>query len=92
MLSNTDKKILKAKAHTLKPVVTVGAKGLTENVLQEIEIALNAHELIKIKLAGQDRTERPEVIQEIVSHSQSEIIQTIGAVAVIYRENQEEKS
>jgi RNA-binding protein len=92
MLSNTDKKSLKAKAHTLKPVVTVGAKGLTENVLQEIEIALNAHELIKIKLAGQDRTERPEVIQEIVSHSQSEIIQTIGAVAVIYRENQEEKS
>lgn len=92
MLSNTDKKSLKAKAHTLKPVVTVGAKGLTENVLQEIEIALNAHELIKIKLAGQDRTERPEVIQEIVNHSQSEIIQTIGAVAVIYRENQEEKS
>lgn len=87
MLSAQLKKTLKTKAHSLKPVVMLGAKGLTEAVISEIDLALNVHELIKIKLAGIERAERKEIIDQIMEQTDAELIQTIGAVAVIYKEN-----
>ncbi len=89
MLTNQAKKSLKARAHHLKPVVTIGTKGLSDNVLMEIEIALEAHELLKLKLSGYDREQRPEVIEQIIAKTDAELIQTIGAVAVIYRESED---
>ena len=51
-LTSQKKQQLKAQAHKLNPVVMLGDKGLTENVLAEVDIALAAHELIKVKIAG----------------------------------------
>ena len=56
---------LRAKAHSLKPVVTVAGKGLTPSVLEELNRALNDHELIKVKIAVGDREQRESVIGEL---------------------------
>jgi len=85
MLSNQERRSLKAKAHSLNPVVMTGAKGLTDNVLAEIEVNLDAHELIKIKLVAENKEERKAMIERIITHTGAELIQTIGHVAAIYR-------
>ena len=71
--------------HQLKPVVTVGGKGLTEGVSGEINRALDDHELIKIKLEIDDRESRAAVRDEICAQVQAELIQTIGKMALILR-------
>jgi RNA-binding protein len=81
------KKELKAKAHALKPVILLGAKGLTPAVLEETDIALQAHELIKIKLTGVERDARKTVSEDICSQLKADLIQLIGTIAVIYRKN-----
>ena len=71
--------------HHLKPVIIVGDKGLTQNLQEELERALNDHELIKIKVASQDREARQEAINALCEASGAEVVQTIGKVAVIMR-------
>ncbi|GAB4261336.1 MAG: ribosome assembly RNA-binding protein YhbY [Methylomicrobium sp.] len=85
-----EKKRLKARAHGLKPVVMIGQSGLTENVLAETEIALNAHELIKVKIRA-EREERSKIQQEICARTGADFIQTIGQILVIYRLNPDKK-
>lgn len=87
MLSSTARQALKAKAHALKPVVLLGAKGLTPPVMQEIDIALNAHELIKVRLTGQAREDRLHMQSEICSTLKAECVQSIGMILVLYRKN-----
>ena len=81
------KKALKAKAHALKPVILLGAKGLTSAVIEETDIALQAHELIKIKLTGVERDERKNIAEAFCTQLKAELIQLIGTIAVIYRKN-----
>lgn len=83
------KQQLKAKAHSLKPVVLLGQHGLTEAVLKEIDGALLAHELIKVKFATTDRDEKHQAFASICTSLQAECVQTIGNVAVIYRKKAE---
>ncbi len=71
--------------HGLKPVVTVAGNGLTEAVLQEIDRALNDHELLKVKLAIADRELRKQVAAELCQQSKCELIQEIGKIALIFR-------
>lgn len=85
-MNSADKKKLRAEAHTLKPVVMIGQSGLTAAVLAEIELALDAHELIKVKIRA-ERDERKMIIEKICSDTGAELIQTIGQIAVIYRLN-----
>ncbi|NOS87008.1 MAG: ribosome assembly RNA-binding protein YhbY [Methylococcaceae bacterium] len=85
-MNPADKKTLKAKAHTLKPVVMIGQSGLTVPVLAEIELALNCHELIKVKIR-QERDERKPIIEQIGAETEAELVQTIGQMAVFYRPN-----
>ena len=59
-LTPAEKKALKAQAHALDPVVLIGDKGLTPNVVKEIDMNLNAHGLIKVREAGDDREARLE--------------------------------
>ncbi|ESS71824.1 hypothetical protein MGMO_88c00360 [Methyloglobulus morosus KoM1] len=80
------KKKLKAQAHGLKPVVMVGQAGLTDAVLAETEIALNAHELIKVKIRA-ERDERNQISEKICTATNATLIQSIGQIAVIYRLN-----
>ncbi len=81
-----DKKKLKSEAHSLKPVVTIGQHGLTDAVLAEIELALDHHELIKIKIRA-ERDERPLISEKICASTGAELIQSIGQITVIYRLN-----
>ncbi len=85
------RKSLKAKAHHLKPVILLGAKGLTPGVIEETNIALLTHELIKVKINGAERDARVVIANEICSQLQAELVQLIGCTAIIYRKNIDEK-
>jgi RNA-binding protein len=85
-VNTADKKKLKEQAHQLKPVVMIGQSGLTAGVMAEIESALNAHELIKIRIRA-ERDERKAISTQICTDSQSELIQLIGQITIIYRPN-----
>jgi len=89
-ISSKFKQKLKAQAHALKPVVLLGNQGLTEAVQAEIENALIAHELIKVKIPGEDRELRKTIADEICKTRQAELVQMIGSICVIYRKNSEE--
>ena len=78
------KKRLRAIGHELKPVVTVAGNGLSSGVLTELNRALDDHELIKVKIVG-DREERDVVIQEIEAIEDTEVVQKIGGIALVYR-------
>lgn len=86
-LSSKYKQQLKAQAHKLKPVVMLGNNGLTEAVQNEIERALTDHELIKIRVAIEDRDIRREILHEICQTRQAELVQKIGNIGVLYRKN-----
>ena len=86
MLINAQKRQqLKANAHHLQPVVTIGAKGLTDNVILEIDGALTAHELIKVKIAGADKTLRVEMADKIAVAIRCLVVGHIGNIAILYR-------
>jgi RNA-binding protein len=85
-LTNRQLRHLRGLTHHLKPVVMVGDKGLSENVMTEIETALNCHELIKIKLRS-DRETRSAWADEIVSSFGAEPVHSIGQVACFFRRN-----
>ena len=73
--------------HHLKPVVTVSDNGLSENLMNELARALYDHELIKVKLAVNDREYRKQLLQSLTQQSESILVQEIGKVALIYRES-----
>ncbi len=86
-LSNPQVRHLRGLAHSLKPVVMVGQHGLRESVLEEIGIALDFHELIKIKVSASDRDERDKIIASILDETRAELVQRIGNMAVLFRRN-----
>ena len=86
-LSKKQIKFLRAKCHDLKAVIMLGQKGLSEEVLNELEIALSFHELVKIKLAVDDRELRKQLIADICTKTQSEEVQSIGKTLSVYRVN-----
>lgn len=88
-LSNKQKQYLKGLAHPLKPVVLLGANGLTEGVVAEIDGALEHHELIKVKIPEDDREMRRAVQDAIARETNAEVVQSIGKTLVLYRAAQE---
>jgi len=76
---------LRGLAHNLNPVVMIGNQGLTENVLKEIELNLNAHELIKVQVAGDDRDARKTILDEISKATGALAVHHIGKQLVFYR-------
>lgn len=84
-LSNKQKQHLKGLAHSLKPVVLLGANGLTEGVMAEIELALEHHELIKVKVPEEDREQREMIYHTIVAHTGAHRVQVIGKILIIYK-------
>ncbi|WP_318465065.1 ribosome assembly RNA-binding protein YhbY [Photobacterium leiognathi] len=90
-LSTKQKQFLKGLAHNQKPVVLMGANGLTEAVLAEIEIALNHHELIKVKVASEERETKVLIVDAIVRETKAEKVQVIGKTLVLYRQSEDRK-
>ena len=87
MLNKTMKHELKSKAHALKPVVLMGANGLTPAVIQEIDNALLANELIKVKLTGVAREDKAQTVETICNALDANMVQLIGHVLTLYRYN-----
>ncbi|MFZ5560330.1 MAG: ribosome assembly RNA-binding protein YhbY [Pseudomonadota bacterium] len=84
-LSIAEKKNFRRIGHELKPVVMTGGQGLTENVLAEIDRALEDHELIKVRISADDRDDRAAAMKMVGSHCKAEIVQTIGKIVLLYR-------
>jgi len=76
----------RASAHNLNPVVMIGQAGLTQAVLAELEIALDVHELIKVKVRA-EKPERLEISEKMCAETGAQLIQSIGQVVVLYRKN-----
>ena len=89
-MTPAERKALKAKAHKLDPVVHVGAKGITEEVIAEIDRALHAHELIKVRAASLDREAREEAFGRIAEKTGAQAVQHIGKVFVLFRKKKDE--
>lgn len=89
MLSKNQLKHLRKLAHDLNPVILLGQHGFTEAVLNELNIALDHHELVKIKLSGSDRDSRNSLIEQICEQSESEVVQAIGKTVTVFRRNHE---
>ncbi|OGA27374.1 MAG: hypothetical protein A3I65_06870 [Betaproteobacteria bacterium RIFCSPLOWO2_02_FULL_68_150] len=88
-LSPAERKALKARAHALEPVVWLGDDGLSDAVLAEIERALAAHELIKVRAAGLARAARDVAMAAICERCAAQPVQHIGKVLVLYRRKPE---
>ena len=86
-LTQEQKKQFKSIGHHLKPVLIVAEQGLSEGVLAELERALNDHELIKVQLRVTEREDRLALISEMTKASRSELVRSIGKVALLYRKN-----
>ncbi|WP_325197243.1 ribosome assembly RNA-binding protein YhbY [Kingella oralis] len=82
---------LRARAHHLNPVVMVGQHGLTEAVIRETETALRAHELIKVRVLGDERDERLLIGEELCAATGAQLVQHIGKLLVLYRERPDDE-
>ena len=76
---------LRGQAHSLSSVVMIGNQGLTDNVFKEIELNLNAHELIKVQIAGGDRDARKTICESICGQTKALAVHQIGKQLVLYR-------
>lgn len=86
-LSRQQIKDFRRIGHQLNPVVILGNNGVSEGVCEEIKRALHDHELIKIKLIGDDREERKAIVNEIAALTDSAVAQMIGKTALLYKNN-----
>jgi RNA-binding protein len=88
-ISSSQRRDLRAKAHHLDPVVSIAGNGLTESVLKEIDVTLKAHELIKIRVFGDDREVRAAYLLQICVELKCAPVQSIGKLLVVFRPNSE---
>ena len=84
-LSSSQRRHLKGLAHSLSPSVQVGANGLTEAVCKAVDVSLEAHELIKVKVGKDTGVDRKADVYTLAKRSRSEVIAVIGRVWVLYR-------
>jgi RNA-binding protein len=87
-LKSSQKKYLRSQAHHLKPLVIIGAKGVTGPLIGSVDSALNDHELIKVKF-GEFKEAKKEISEEIAKATKSEIVGLIGNIAILYRQHPE---
>lgn len=90
-LTNAQIRFLRGHAHGLKAILQLGAKGLTDAVVAEVDLALEHHELIKVKVAAGDRDTRDAMIAELAGRTSATLVQRIGNVAVLYRQSKDHR-
>jgi RNA-binding protein len=88
-LTERQRRHLKGLAHPLKPVILMGNSGLTPAVISETDRALTHHELIKVRLPGQERAERDAALADLAARTGSAMVTRIGHVAILYRPHPE---
>ncbi len=90
VLTPKQRQYLKGLAHPLSPIVRVGKGGLTDNVIAETKKALASHELIKVRLEVEDSAARRDLAARLVEATDGHLVGTIGKIAMLYREREEE--
>lgn len=91
VLTNAQNRFLRGQAHDLKAMLQVGGKGITDALAAEVDNALEHHELIKIKMAGEDRDQRDAMIVDLTHRTSAALIQRIGHTAVLYRPSKDKR-
>lgn len=86
-LNKQQMKKLRAMCHALKPIVRIGQHGFSAAVAKELALALDHHELVKIKIAAEGKAARNAILNEIVEKSNSTVVQTIGGTATLFKRN-----
>lgn len=86
-LRGADRRYLRGLGTSLRPVVVIGKNGMSDALLAKLRAELDAHELVKVRLAGDDRDERDALSRELASASSSQWVGRIGGVALLYREH-----
>jgi RNA-binding protein len=84
-LSPQDRKRLKAIGHHLNAILILGDKGLTESFTEELNLRLEDHELIKVRVNAESREDRREIVTTLCEAGGCELVQQIGKIAVLYR-------
>lgn len=87
-LTSRDRAALKARAHRLEPVVHIGLAGLSDSAVAQIDRALDAHELIKVKLGDGERDARAATGDAVCARTRAALVQRVGKVIVLWRPRQ----
>ena len=90
-LTSAQTRFLRGQAHGLKAILQVGGKGISSTLVEEVSGALENHELIKVKVAAEDREARDALIDDLVRRTDSSLVQRIGHTAVLYRPSQDHR-
>ncbi len=90
-LTNAQIRFLRGQAHDLRAMLQVGGKGISETLVAEVDGALEHHELIKVKVAADDRDARDAMIADLVARTDAALVQRIGHVAVLYRPSKDKR-
>ena len=85
LLTSKQKRHLRGLAHNLKPVVMIGNSGVTEGVITELNERIAQHELLKVRISGQDRSAKLKMAEDLCKQTNSQLVTTIGHIAVLYR-------
>jgi RNA-binding protein len=88
-LSEKQKKHLRRLAHPLNPIVMLGNAGLTDGVVNELDRALNDHELVKVSARVGERDARNEALAGLAARTSAQLVQRVGNVGVFYRRRKE---
>ena len=91
MLTGKQKRLLRSKAHHLKPYLSSGKGGVNENMIKQISEALEVRELIKVSILQNCEEDKDDVAEEIIKGSNAELVQIIGNIIVLYKESKENK-
>lgn len=91
VLTSAQTRFLRGQAHDLKAMLQVGGKGITEALVAEVELALEHHELIKVKVGAADRDARDTMIDDLLGRTGAALVQRIGHTAVLYRPSKDKR-
>ena len=91
MLTGKQRAFLKAKANTIDPIFQLGKNGVTHSFIKQVEDALEARELVKIKVLNNSMLDATDVANEIAEEIDAEFVQSIGSKFVLYKESKENK-
>ena len=91
MLTGKQKRFLRSQAHHLTPIFQVGKGGVNENMIKQIEEALEARELIKVSILQNCDVDKHTVAEELAAGTKAELVQLIGLTVVLYKESKENK-
>ena len=90
-LTSAQTRFLRGQAHDLNAMLQVGGKGITDSLVTEVVNALEQHELIKVKVAAEDRESRDAMIADLAQRAGAALVQRIGHVAVLYRPSKDKR-